>query len=256
MTKQEFDEKYVYQDIEVHCETKELNDEFLELANSFGYVVDSAWDWYEDKVCYNVRYGSCCSLRWCLDNKCDVIEFKSLKDVKKEKDMRDLRGLLEVGSVVELRNGIIGILLDNKIITQNGWVNLSNDWYSNDLKSKRGNERRGWDVAKIYDCPTINDSTWNFANDDRSLLKLVWERKEFNVSEDEKPVLKLIPKKYKYITRDRSSELFIHMGIPQKTESEWDSHYDIGCLDVFGHLFDYIKWEDEKPVKIADLLNS
>ena len=92
MTKEQFDKKYVGENIRVHCKTKELNDEFLELANSFGYVVGSAWDWYEDNMCYNAKYGSCCSLRRCLDNKCDVVEFKSSEESKVE----NLRHLLKV----------------------------------------------------------------------------------------------------------------------------------------------------------------
>lgn len=39
MTKEEFDEKYVGENIRVHCPTKEVNDEFISLANSFGYKI-------------------------------------------------------------------------------------------------------------------------------------------------------------------------------------------------------------------------
>lgn len=252
MTKEQFDEKYVGENIRVHCKTKELNDEFLELANSFGYVVGSAWDWYEDNMCYNAKYGSCCSLRRCLDNKCDVVEFKPSEESKVE----NLRHLLKVGRVTELRNGKIGIILEDRIMFSHGWNNLGSSHYDNNLKSLVGLTTSDWDIMKIYDCPIISGQSWCLSSVDKNGLELVWKRNEIKASVDEKSILKLIPKKYKYIARDRSSELFIHIGIPQKIGNEWESPYDVGCLDVFGHLFEYIKWEDEKPVKISDLLNS
>lgn len=174
--------------------------------------------------------------------------------------MKSLRGLLEVGRVAELRNGEIGIILENKIMTQTGWVNLSNDWYSSDLKSRRGVERRGWDVVKIYDCPTINDSTWNLANDDRSLLKLVWERKDFEVSEDEKAILKSLPSWCKYIIRDSVGNLRVFQDAPYRANNRWyvypDSTGAESSLHLFNNLFQYIKNEDSELAIIADLLNS
>jgi hypothetical protein len=68
----------------------------------------------------------------------------------------------------------------------------------------------------------------------------------------------------KYLTRHKDGLLYIHEKEPKKLEEEgiWISSrngrdYGCGdCFDNFHQFFQYIKWKDEKPTLIADLLNS
>lgn len=50
-------------------------------------------------------------------------------------------------------------------------------------------------------------------------------------------------------------KLFLYEEKPQKARYYWTSSKgDIENLIVFNHLFEYIKWEDELPTLIEDLL--
>lgn len=63
MTLKEFNELYL--DKAVHCETEELANEFLELADSFGYkwfsghklTLFNEWDMCKDQTCYMIFLG-------------------------------------------------------------------------------------------------------------------------------------------------------------------------------------------------------
>ena len=83
------------------------------------------------------------------------------------------------------------------------------------------------------------------------------------ITEDEKIILKNLPKEFKYIVRDRDGLLILFRKRPHKViscntwycnidyykESEWD------YFKFYNHLFKFIKWEDKKPYKIKELLN-
>lgn len=81
------------------------------------------------------------------------------------------------------------------------------------------------------------------------------ERKEFVVSTDEKTILRIIPKTFKWIVRSQEKYLLLYEEKPQKTRYIWESSLgNVESLMAFNHLFEYIKWEDELPTLIEDLL--
>lgn len=82
-------------------------------------------------------------------------------------------------------------------------------------------------------------------------LDLIWERKE--LADVEISILKSINSKFKYIARDKNGELFIFERKPHKC-STWWSQKDAIDFELFGHMFAMIRWEDEEPTLIADLL--
>ena len=99
------------------------------------------------------------------------------------------------------------------------------------------------DIVKVYE--------------DYTLKKVLWGRKEFVVSTDEKTILRILPKQFKWIVRSYENILFLYEDKPQKTRYYWESSKgDIENLMVFNHLFEYIKWEDELPTLIEDLLKN
>lgn len=240
MTKEEFDELYVGENIRVHCTTKELSDEFITLANGFGYVVGSCWNWYGDTVCYSVKYGNSCGLRWCLDNRYDVIKFKSLKE--------DLRSLLQVGRVVETRDGEMGFLLEDRILYSKGWDDLRR--FDENLKHEFV---KGADIVAIYNCPITNGYAWHLGSEFKMFLDVVWKRNKFEVSEDEKIILKNIDDSFKYVARNHNGTLYIYKTEPTKAKVCW---LGIDCTDFseYTRLFQYVKWEDKELVLIEDLL--
>ena len=148
---------------------------------------------------------------------------------------------LEYGNVVEVRNG------QKYVVYHSGYekalLSLLNGWgtdinfYNENLTYDYG--IRGFDIMKVYK--------------DYTCKELLWERKEKpKLTEDEKVILRSLPKKYKWIARDKSDWIFLYREKPIKLKISWS-----GCMYTtlpFQHLFQFIKWEDEEPYSIEELL--
>ena len=146
---------------------------------------------------------------------------------------------LEYGNVVELRNGdkylynfVTGYKLLN-LTTCGGYVELYT--FNDDLT----NCCNLFDAMKVYK--------------DYTCKELLWERKEKpQLTEDEKTILRNLPKDYKWIARDLSGMVYIFIERPEKGQAIW---YGFGQPMIpFYHLFQFIKWEDEEPYLIEELL--
>lgn len=76
------------------------------------------------------------------------------------------------------------------------------------------------------------------------------------ITSREKNFLDVLLPNCKYIARDNSDALYIYNEKPTRTNCNWYSSDGILCListRFFGNMFDFIKWEDEKPWSIEDL---
>ena len=154
---------------------------------------------------------------------------------------------LNCGNVVELRDGkrYIQTCIEGYEFIRLDYINskstsfFSLNEFDDDLKGSHS----GLDIMKIYE--------------DYTLKKVLWERKEFVVSTDEKTLLRIIPKTFKWIARTQEEYLLLYEDKPQKTRYYWQSSKgDVENLMAFNHLFEYIKWEDELPTLIEDLLKN
>lgn len=85
-------------------------------------------------------------------------------------------------------------------------------------------------------------------------LNEVWKREEPTITEDEKAILRNLPGNYEWIARDESGVLYIYHDKPKKNSFAWAVGFGSRCLNLFDHLFKMVKWEDEEPWKIEDLL--
>lgn len=153
----------------------------------------------------------------------------------------DLRG----GNVVEFRGGglyLVGYCPKDRLLVSlfgGGYTEIEK--YNDDLTNT---EYKKADIVKVYK--------------DYTCQELLWERKEKpKLTDDEKAILSNIDKCYKYIARDESNRLYIYKEKPYKNNIHWSSN-DINddFLDfyMFDNLFQFIKWEDEEPYLIEDLL--
>lgn len=149
---------------------------------------------------------------------------------------------LKYGNVVELRQGnkyLYNIIYKHKLISFNGMGFINIEGYNNDLSQKE--EIYDFDIIKVYK--------------DYTLKELLWERKETpHLTEDEKVILRNIEKKYKWIARDEDGSLCAYESKPKKTNFFWFAEF-YGHL-CYSHLFQFIKWEDEEPLLIEDLLKN
>lgn len=148
---------------------------------------------------------------------------------------------LEYKNVVELRNGDFYVLVkaynESVLITLKGKYHLSFDAYYENLTHISGCVEL--DIMKVYK--------------DYTCKELLWERKEKpKLTEDEKAILRNVPKHYKWVARDKNGFICMYIKKPSKCECSWG-----GCkymLLPFDHLFKFIKWEDEEPYLIEELL--
>ena len=145
---------------------------------------------------------------------------------------------LEYGNVIETRIGDKYLFNFNKgdqllnLITGNSYLCLSD--FNEDLT----NCDIIFDAMKVYK--------------DYTCKELLWERKEPKLTEDEKAILRNLPKEYKYIARDLSGMVYRFIEKPEKRQAIW---YDFGQPMIpFYHLFQFIQWEDKEPYSIEELL--
>lgn len=88
-------------------------------------------------------------------------------------------------------------------------------------------------------------------------LNEVWNREEPTITEDEKAILRNLPEEYRFISRDKSGELYIYRDKPEKGSEFWENGIGnkVFYLMMFNHLFQMVRWEDDEPWKFEDLLN-
>ena len=151
---------------------------------------------------------------------------------------------LRLGHVIELRNG---------------WLGLYSAWGIIDLTDAlRITFLERYDDSFTYSDHTTKLSVYDIVKvyKDYTLKELLWERKEKpKLTEDEKVILRNLPKGYKYIARDQNMGLYIYLEKPYKITNNWTDHVSsIYGISIFKHLFQFIKWEDEEPYLIEDLL--
>lgn len=93
--------------------------------------------------------------------------------------------------------------------------------------------------------------------------RIRWAESEYvekpTITSREKNFLDLIVSKWKYIARDKDKNLYVFDSLPSKGDNGWRIE-NISMCDycnifkkLFGDMFDFIKWEDEKPWSIEDL---
>lgn len=84
----------------------------------------------------------------------------------------------------------------------------------------------------------------------------VWKREDLTITSAEKVLLENIDKKYQYIARNHDSTLFLFGDKPTKEKWMWVRALDsyASSFTIYSHLFPMVKWEDDEPWKIEDLL--
>ena len=148
---------------------------------------------------------------------------------------------LVYGNVVETREGIKYLYHCNN---SDKFLNLDYDAFLRvrnfDENLKCIDDLNEFDIMKVYK--------------DYTLKELLWERKENpKLNEDEKAILKvLLNENYKWIARDKNDWLYVYASKPKKGITIWENTGS--PMMPFVHLFNFIKWEDEEPYSIEDLL--
>ena len=165
---------------------------------------------------------------------------------------------LEKGMVVETRDKLRLLVIGDNLEGKDGYLELQG--YKDDMRFGSKHEPGyinldNFDIMKVY--PNI------FVITDYNVMQQpLWERKETpRLTNDEISILRNIDKKYKWIARDKNGILYIYDSVPEKRgNNKWSRdtlHVDIlSNLSLFSHMFNFIKWTDDEPYNINDLLDS
>ena len=139
-------------------------------------------------------------------------------------DLRD-------GDVVEYDSGKVRLVKGGDLYNENGYRVSALDRYDENLESVGGSIR----IVRAY--------------------RVMWEREERTITSDEKIILRNIDHKYKYIARDEDKKLYVYEQEPEKGCEDWKfTSFKVESMCVFCNLFDMVKWTDDEPWKIEDLL--
>lgn len=89
-----------------------------------------------------------------------------------------------------------------------------------------------------------------------SLLELLEECKEpIKLTRFEYEYLKFAKENgYNFIARDKNNNLYLYSNKPWKAQVYWG--HEGGTTPVFAELFKFVKWKDEEPYSIDELLNN
>ena len=157
--------------------------------------------------------------------------------------------------VIEVYGNEKYFVCGNYLLSDDGGFNLLDDY--NDELIMECDEDSYYKVVRIYEIKQNRNLVTLMDSDN---LKLVWERQE-KLTDFEKNILGHLIHRFEYIARDKDESLYVYNQKPEKIRKAWEidkSEFGISKMDnitVFDLLFPMVKWSDEEPTLISDLLN-
>ena len=173
---------------------------------------------------------------------------KHLELIEKENKQMTKKDL-KSGMTVKLRNGNVYLVVNDFLTREHGYMPLGS--CKEDLTALGNCE---YDVVEVYQSSA--GKAFSYLIDVSSYgMKLLWKRQELpKLSTAERVILENIDKLYKWIARDSDDALYVYTGKPTKYSSYWNGYELI--LGGFPKLFTFVKWEDEQPYSIEELLKN
>lgn len=106
-----------------------------------------------------------------------------------------------------------------------------------------------------FECDNCAFSNGNLCTSNRLDWLLSEYKETVKLSRLEYGILKFaINKNYEYIARDCDGQLYVFMEKPHKDESFWKTDGYYSMLEMFSVLFRFVKFEDEEPTSIREVL--
>lgn len=110
------------------------------------------------------------------------------------------------------------------------------------------------------DCVKVQCKNCEFLSNFKHCVEvLLSEHKDkIKITRAEKVILENINKNYKWIARDYNGTLTVFEGKPFKDKDDgfFIAKGYCAAISVFNHLFKFIKWENDEPVNIKELLEN
>lgn len=149
--------------------------------------------------------------------------------------------------IIELRNGRIYLALGENFVRKEGYIKKSD--YDKNLKSSLNSS---WDIVAVY--PPSRVYGYGFTGMLEPNSEPIWEEKKLiEISEPERIILENIDDKYRWIARDKDGDVCVYANKPTKKDDIWGGS-SLVDLNAFNHLFQFVRWTDEKPVNFREVL--
>ena len=136
-------------------------------------------------------------------------------------------------------------------------LDLTEGGYYFAVRKDRQNIARSCDGLNCEDCIFDEEEDCGC-----SFSRMKWMLSEYRepvkISKLEYGILEYLfkNKQYKFIVRERNDCLYIYKSNPKKEVDGWQS-LSMSCgLGPFNGLFEFVKWEDEEPTSIKDVLEN
>ena len=225
----------------IHCNTEEKANKLLKEFDKFGktwwtgegYLENTCFDTYKDKTCYS-NSGAYEETEHYKDEKCKIYSFEDIifeEEAKPKNLIPEIAKMLgvEIGEEFGVSSTAGRFYFNNKWLVENGTNINDNNTRLNAILSLLLNGSSK--IEKLLKKPQLTDA--------------------------ERVILKNLPKEYKWIARDKDDELsmFNHKPFKREYTESWGLSSGVSLsLEAFKHLFQFIKWEDEEPYNIEELL--
>lgn len=151
---------------------------------------------------------------------------------------------LKSGMVVKIQDESLYLVVGDKLIGVDGHLNLSS--YLDNLEHTLF---RAFNIIKVYNYK-LGRSFSRLLDDDN--LELIWERKEHELTKREIDVLKALRTlSYDFLVRNENGELYACKEKPERQMYYW---YKDELTRIDKDLFTFVKWGDDEPTNINELL--
>ena len=231
MTKKEF--LKLYKGKAVWCKTEELANEFLELADKFGFrwinggeklTSMNFWEFYKKNTTYIMRSNFDVSFENKITNY-EIVEFNPLKITSTPQVTFD-----PPKTILTLKGKeFVSVAKDEPFDKEKGVL----------MCLAKAN---GFDYDKV------------------SELVESAKKQMPKLTEAERVILENLPKEYKWIARDENDDIYLYKDKPYKEKIYKEKiywyarNYMDKKIELFNHLFQFVKWSDDEPYEISKLL--
>lgn len=130
---------------------------------------------------------------------------------------------------------------------------LMKNRHRNTLMSSENGEKCKMSINFDLTKEEYDDISKHFDNKDYLLNEY---KEPIKLTHDEYIILKNIDEQYQWIARDIKGTLYIYDSKPQKLNEIWWFNDYIHIFDIYKHLFQFIKFKDEEPYNIQELLDN
>lgn len=108
-------------------------------------------------------------------------------------------------------------------------------------------------VLELASCSCIGITCVECCQRTKEWLEAEYQE-SITLTDDEKVILKNLPKWFEWIARDKSGRLYLFFIKPIKIGDYWKAVDLEYYFSMFDDLFPFIKWENENPYNIDELL--